>query len=469
MGILGGFMVPHPPIILPEIGRGEEEKIRKTTESYKRVAEEIARLRPDTIVISSPHSVMYGDYFHISPGKRAVGDLGAFRAGQVCFDEGYDEAFTKELVRLADAEEFPAGFLGEKDPKLDHGTMIPLYFVRKAYREFRLVRIGLSGLPLPMHYRLGEMIRETAERLGRKIVFIASGDLSHKLKEDGPYGLSDEGPVYDDRIMRVMGSADFGKLFDFDESFCDKAAECGHRSFVMMAGAFDGMAVKAEALSHEGTFGVGYGICTFLPEGPDEGRHFLDLYEAKKREKIGMQRAGEDAYVRIARRALETYLLTGKVLRPEKEFPELFDAPEGRELFHSAAGAFVSLHKDGRLRGCIGTILPTKSCVAEELVRNAISAATADPRFDAVREDEIDSLEYSVDVLGRPEKISGPEELDVRRYGVIVSCGMRRGLLLPDLDGVDTVEEQIAIARKKGGIREGEPVELERFEVIRHH
>ena len=129
----------------------------------------------------------------------------------------------------------------------------------------------------------------------------------------------------------------------------------------------------------------------------------------------------------------------------------------------------MSLHVSGRLRGCIGTILPTEKNLADEIVHNAVSAGTRDPRFPAVRADELDELEYSVDVLGETEKIDSPEKLDVKRYGVVVSRGYRRGLLLPDLEGVDTVEEQIKIARRKAGIPEdAEDIRLERFEVVRH-
>ena len=132
------------------------------------------------------------------------------------------------------------------------------------------------------------------------------------------------------------------------------------------------------------------------------------------------------------------------------------------------AGVFVSIHKEGRLRGCIGTILPVRECIAEEIIDNAISAASRDPRFDPIRPEELDKLEINVDVLSEPEKIESRAELDVKRYGVIVSCGSRRGLLLPDLDGVDTVDEQVSIAMKKGGISPRERITLERFEVIRH-
>ena len=133
-----------------------------------------------------------------------------------------------------------------------------------------------------------------------------------------------------------------------------------------------------------------------------------------------------------------------------------------------AAGTFVSLHAHGQLRGCIGTTAPTTANVAWEIIQNAVSAGVRDPRFPPVGKDELDQLKYSVDVLGEPEPISSPAQLDVKRYGVIVSCGNRRGLLLPDLDGVDTVEQQIDIARQKGGISSREKYTLERFEVVRH-
>ena len=138
------------------------------------------------------------------------------------------------------------------------------------------------------------------------------------------------------------------------------------------------------------------------------------------------------------------------------------------EMMTRSAGAFVSLHAHGQLRGCIGTTGPTTECVAWEIVQNAVSAGSRDPRFVPVRTDELDSLEYSVDILGEPEAVSSQTELDVKKYGIIVSCGNRRGLLLPDLEGVDTVEQQIEIARQKGGISSRERYTLERFEVVRH-
>ena len=461
MSIVGAVMVPHPPIILPEVGRGEEKKISETDRAYREAAELVGELTPETIVLISPHSVMYMDYFHISPGENAQGDMRQFRASQVKIRVDYDSAFVKALEKAASQADFPAGTLGERNSDLDHGTMIPLYYVNQRYRDYQLVRIGLSGLPLTDHYRLGQMIQQTADSLGRRVVVIGSGDLSHKLRKDGPYGLSKEGPEYDERIMDVMGRAAFDKLFDFDETFCDRAAECGHRSFCVMAGTLDGLELETRELSHEGTFGVGYGVCTYRVTGESDSRRCLKIWEERRRKLLEESRRKEDAYVRLARATINSWVRE----RRRPVLPE--DLPD--EMLKDRAGVFVSLHKDGRLRGCIGTIQATRNNIAEEIVENGISAATKDPRFSPVRPDELDALEISVDVLGKAEKISSKEELDVKRYGVIVSKGFRRGLLLPNLDGIDTVDEQISIALQKAGLSAREKnYEMERFEVVRH-
>lgn len=460
-GISAAVMAPHPPLIIPEIGRGEENKIQNTIDAYRKAAKYIADCKPETIVILSPHQIMYADYFHISPGKSARGDFGNFRVRDVKFEVSYDTEFVEELCRLAGERELPAGTLGERDKKLDHGTMVPLYFIDQFYSDYQVVRIGLSGLPLVKHYELGECIKEAAERLNRKTVIVASGDLSHRLKEDGPYGYREEGPAYDKRIMKVMGAGNFSELFDFSEKFCDSAGECGHRSFTIMAGAFDQTEVRTEQLSYEGPFGVGYGVCIYETLGKNPERNFRQQFEEKERRRLAKLREKEDIYVQLARKTIEKYIISGR--KPEM--------PEGLspELCERRAGAFVSIKKDGQLRGCIGTIQAVQSCLAEEIIENAVSASVRDPRFSPIGPEELEYLVISVDVLGETEKISSPAELDTGRYGVIVTKGRKRGLLLPNLEGIDTVEEQIAIAKQKAGIGEREEVELERFEVVRHY
>lgn len=461
MAVIAAFMVPHPPMIVPEVGRGSEKQIEKTIKAYERVADEIAALKPETIIISSPHSIMYSDYFHISPGSGAVGSFADFGAPQVKFDVSYDEELVNGICARAEESGFPAGTLGEKRPELDHGTMVPLWFILKKYKDFKLVRTGLSGYDLLKHYEYGMMIKNAVEALGRRVVYVASGDLSHKLQDYGPYGFAEEGPLYDKRIMDMCSGGRFGELFDFDESFCQKAAECGHKSFVIMAGALDGQAVEAKQYSHEDVTGVGYGICSFLPKGEDESRHFLDARLQQVERELEQKGQKSDAWVRLARESAEYFVKNGR----EMDLPSW--VPEA--LLNVRAGAFVSIHKFGALRGCIGTIASTQKNLALEIIHNAVSAVSEDPRFEPVRVDELKYLDINVDVLGEAEKISSPAELDVKKYGVIVQSGYKRGLLLPDLDGVDTVEQQISIARRKGGIAPGDDVELFRFEVVRHY
>ncbi|MCR4611195.1 MAG: AmmeMemoRadiSam system protein A [Lachnospiraceae bacterium] len=461
MSIVGAFMVPHPPMIVPSVGRGSEKQIEMTIAAYEKVADMIANLKPETIIISSPHSIMYSDYFHISPGKGATGSFSDFGAGDVKFNIDYDKTLSDYISRMAKEQDFPAGTMGERERRLDHGTMVPLYFILKKYTHFKVLRTGLSGLDLMTHYQYGMMIKKAVEDLDKRVVYVASGDLSHKLQDYGPYGFAKEGPEYDKRIMEVCSSGQFDRLFDFDENFCDKASECGHRSFVIMAGALDGVKVEAEQLSHEDVTGVGYGICTFIPKGPDESRHFLDDVLRKEEDKLNDIRAKSDDYVKLARTSLEYFVKNKRAVDMPDWVPD--------EILNRRAGAFVSVHKNGQLRGCIGTILATQDNLGEEIINNAISAASKDYRFNPITEDELKWLDISVDVLSEPEKIASKDELDVKRYGVIVESGYKRGLLLPDLDGVDTVEDQIDIARQKAGIAPGTKVQLYRFEVVRHY
>lgn len=460
MSIEAAFIVPHPPIILPEIGRGEEKKIQKTTDACLEIARRVSELKPETIIITSPHSTLYADYFHISPEMKAKGDMSRFGAGNVSMEAEYDSEMVRELSCEAEMDNIPAGTLGEREPDLDHGTFIPLYFINKYYRDYKLVRIGLSGLSHLDHYRFGKTIAKTVEKLGRRVVFVASGDLSHKLTYDGPYGFAKEGPEFDRQVTEAMKNGDFLTFLNFDPEFCESAAECGLRSFLIMAGALDGKAVRSELLSYEGPFGVGYAVAAFDISGDDDTRQFDLIYEKEQKQKIEKIKSSEDDYVKLARLSLETYIRTGKYARLPDNLPD--------EMFTKKAGVFVSLKKHGQLRGCIGTISPVTGCIAEEILRNAVSAGTEDPRFSPVTERELDELVYSVDILSEPEPISSMEELDVKKYGVIVSKGYRKGLLLPNLEGIDTPEQQVAIALQKAGIRPNESYSMQRFEVVRH-
>jgi len=459
MPILASFVLPHPPIIIPEIGKGEEEKIVLTFTSLNKVGEAIALLKPDLIILSSPHMEGYRDYFSVSSRLHQEGDLSSFGAPDVSFRLSGDEEFVNAFNVEAHKIGFPAGNETEMT-SLDHGTMVPLYFVNRHYQNYHLVRLALSGLSLPQHYEMGQLIQKTVDRLGRKAIFIASGDLSHCQKETGPYGYRPEGPKYDEQIMDVLAKGHFGDLFDFDPQFLAKAETCGHDSFIMMAGALDGLKVKPVLLSHEATFGVGYGVCEYFVEGKDLKRRFLSQYLKREKEKVEKEMIKADPYVLFAKECLVNYFSFSRPISDLTAIP--------RVLLDSRAGVFVSLHEFGRLRGCIGTIKPTKNSIGEEIATNAVDAAVGDPRFDPVAKEDLAYLSISVDVLSESEPISSKKDLNPKIYGVIVEKGSRRGLLLPNLDGVDTVDDQIAIAKEKAGIAIEDEVVLHRFKVVRH-
>ena len=468
MAIIAAFAVPHPPLIIPEVGNGREKGIQATVDAYEEVGRRVAELAPDTIVVSSPHATLYRDYFHISPGRSAKGSFARYGASRAAYKVAYDADFTAALADACDDAGISGGTGYERDPELDHATMIPVHFIQKRFRDFKLVRIGLSGFNAGEHYRMGMLVQQVAAELGRRVVYIASGDLSHKLTPDGPYGFAPEGPVFDARVTDDFARGDFLDLLALDPSLAERAAECGLRSFQMMAGALDRTAVTSELLSYEGPFGVGYGIAAFTPageEGADESRALLAQWEALRADDLAARKAAEDPYVRLARASFESYVRDGKRLK-------LSSVADGlpSELTDGRAGCFVSLKIDGQLRGCIGTLAPTRACLAEEIIANAISAGTHDYRFSPVRPDELDELVYDVDVLSAPERIASKAQLDTKRYGVIVSCDDgRRGVLLPDLDGIDTADEQVSIAARKGGIDlRRDDYHLERFEVVRH-
>ena len=169
----------------------------------------------------------------------------------------------------------------------------------------------------------------------------------------------------------------------------------------------------------------------------------------------------ESAYVKLARETIKNYIKHGKIITLPLDLP--------KEMINQKAGAFVSLKKYGELRGCIGTFMPTQKNIAQEIIKNAVSAAVEDPRFSPVNVSELEDLSISVDVLSVPEEIKDISQLDPKKYGVIVSSGYKKGLLLPDLEGVDTAEEQVDITKRKAGIYPGEKVKLYRFEVKRYY
>lgn len=463
--ILGYYLMPHPPIIIPDIGCGEEKKIEKTAVACEKIGREIADIKPDTIVIVTPHGPMFSDAVAMSAGKHIYGDLSQFRCSNIKMNLDLDEEFVTNLSLKCHLEGIQSVLVDDKllgrygrQLELDHGSMVPLYFINKYYNDYKLVHITYSMIGDLNLYKLGMFIDNVSQELNRKTVFIASGDLSHKLKEEGPYSYSPYGPKFDKEFIETLEKGDIVKCFNLEDRMVEESAQCGLYSVYTLLGAMEGNGVKGTLLSYEGPFGVGYGVMKFEPTSKEvDGYKELKEYEENA---YNQKIKNSNPYVRLARENLEHYF---KYKEPIKD---LADIPE--ELKNQKHGVFVSLKKFKNLRGCIGTIQSTTSNVFEEIIRNSIEAAINDPRFPEVTEDELKDIDISVDVLMEAE-ISSKEELNPKKYGVIVTKGCKRGLLLPNLEGVNTIEDQLHIACDKAGIDYfNDDFHIERFEVIRY-
>ena len=476
--VLVGF-VPHPPVMVPEVGRGQERQVEKTIQAMQRLGKETAAAEPETLIVITPHGPVFQDAFAMAGGEELRGNLWQFGAAGVAMRYPNDPALLHLIAEEAAKEGITAVVMDEKLARrfsvpvsLDHGVLVPLYFLRqggvlspqeaaKAPGKsvgVRLVSIAYGFLPYDEVYAFGIALQRAVRRSGKRVALIASGDLSHRLTPDAPAGYHPEGAAFDRRVCELTAAGDVEGFFQFTPRQVEKAGECGLRSFLVGWGAADGCQISPQVYSYEGPFGVGYMVANLGVGEEDPGRRLLERLREGHRQILKARRENEPFPVRLARQTVESFVKEGKRPSLPAEVPEEFER---------AAGVFVSIKKKGQLRGCIGTVYPMRGSVAEEIIENAISAAVRDPRFPPVAPEELEDLEYSVDVLGDPEPVSGLEELDPVRYGVIVSSGQRRGLLLPDLEGVETAEEQVSIARRKAGISENEPVTLERFEVKR--
>lgn len=464
MAVTSAILVPHPPLIISGVTDTDTSDLDSTRRSYLKACQTILDGKPDTIIICTPHNIQYREYFHISPGSHASGSMAEFNVPDVRVDVDYDEEFVAALCQMANEQDLPVSTAGEKDAALDHATVIPLYFLEQVAGgpvPAKIVRLSPSGLSLLDHYRLGQMITQTADKLGRKVAFIASGDLSHVLQEYGPYGFDAVGPGYDRIMIDVLEHGQFNELFSFTEEMRARARECGHRPIVILTGCLDGRDVAIQALSYHDMLGIGYCVCQFVPGAENKTRHFYEEYKKLLREALRKRREKEDEYVSLARRAITGYVVYGTHMSLPESLP--------MALTKKQNGVFISLYKMDLLRGYAGTYYPFCACTGEEIISNAIAAACENPDYSPVTEDELDDLVINVDVLSEPEIVSSLSKLDSKKYGIIVSSGDRQGLMLPDMEGVDTVAMQVSMARYKAGISEDEPVQIQRFTVDRHY
>jgi MEMO1 family protein len=465
MNIQGFYLMPHPPIIVPEVGRGEQEKINATSMSMHTIGRDIQTKAPNTIIVVTPHGTMFQDAIALAYEDKLSGNLKNFGTPQVSMEHNIDKPLTNKIYELALADDIPVVLVTDDllssykaELSIDHGALVPLSFIDKYYDNYKLVHITYAPLSDMELYRFGMVIEKALEEFERNVVFIASGDLSHRLKKEGTYDYSPYGERFDKEFLYNLENGNVMNLFNMDKETICNAGECGRRSVFIMLGALEGKKFEGELLSYEGTFGVGYGVMRF--KILSENTSMLQELENLKKQTQGKKLQQTNPYVKLARESITTYLTTGKRIKSLPDYAS-------KEMKENKRGVFVSLKKFGELRGCIGTFLPTTDSITQEIIRNSIEAAVSDPRFDEVQVEELLDIDISVDILTEPEPAS-KEGLNPKEYGIIVSSNKRRGLLLPDLEGVDTIEEQLTIALRKASIEQNESYSIERFKVIRH-
>jgi AmmeMemoRadiSam system protein A/AmmeMemoRadiSam system protein B len=445
--------------MVPEVGREASAEVRGSIEAMREFTARLIASGAETVVLVSPHAPLEARAFVAYQDTELYGDFANFRAPDAKVKAALDQEMLSAISRIAAEQDYQV--MGIRGQHLDHGTIVPLYFLQRNGWRGPVVALGYSFLSNEDHLRFGACIRRAAEESGRAIAFVASGDLSHRLKPEAPAGFYPQAHLFDQEIVEAIRDADPERIINIDEDLRRLAGECGYRSMLMALGVTeDAEHADYEVLHYEAPFGVGYMVAQ-ITRASAEAIDYASVHDKTKAEsQPDEQPQDSQQLLSLARSAVETFVREGRVIeKPVKLAP----------LLEERAACFVSIKTiDGDLRGCIGTIEPTEDSLAAEVISNAVSSATRDPRFLPVAPEELAHLRYSVDVLTAPERAQF-EELDPKIYGVIVEDenSNRRGLLLPDLPGVETVSQQVEIAARKAGIRPGATLKFSRFRVER--
>jgi AmmeMemoRadiSam system protein A/AmmeMemoRadiSam system protein B len=441
-------IAPHPPIMVPEVGHESIAAVRGSIEAMAELTQRVIASGAETLVLISPHAPLQPDAFVAYQGPRLYGDFANFRAPEATVDALLDAGLLDAIANEAEEQSYEVVRLRARE--LDHGTAVPLYFLQHNGWHGSVIALGYSFLANDDHLRFGECVKRAADSMGRPVAFVASGDLSHRLKPEAPAGYNPDAHLFDEEVVDALRANSPDRIINIDQELRKVAGECGYRSMLVAFGATSELPLSCEVLNYEAPFGVGYLVAQLTNQKLSGPSHSIDQQA---------DICGEDLPT-LARKAVETFVQTGSQIKPPEN-------PPG--LLKERAACFVSIKTlDGDLRGCIGTIEPARDTLAEELIANAINAATRDPRFMPISASELPHLRYSVDILSASEPATF-EELDPAVYGVIVEdeSGLRRGLLLPDIEGVDTTEKQVGIASRKADIPPGTTVKLSRFRVQR--
>ena len=445
--VVCAVLMPHAPILVPAVGGARGKAAQASSQAMRTAAAAVLSHRPEALVLISPHSPRKPGAFGLWGDDRLAGGFDPFGAPQARVSLPNDRRLANALA--AEAQARAVAIWAIHNHQLDHGALVPLWFLAEAGWTGPTVVLSLDSSDDGGLTFLGEAIAAAANELSRRIALVASGDMSHRLTAGAPCGFHPRAHEFDETFGHLVRAGNYREIQQINSELRELAAEDAVDSTLIAAAAVGWQSAGHRWLNYEGPFGVGYGVAILFAENAEASRNKAKVAAADPRD--------GDALPGVARLSVAAAL---------RGSPELAPAATG-EYVSSARGVFVTVcRRNGKLRGCVGTIVPVCANLVAETWRNARLAATQDNRFPPVTADELADLRFEVSVLHASEAVASEDELDPRRYGVIVATGDgRRGLLLPGIESIKSRAQQLRIARKKGWIEPDEPVTIQRFQV----
>ena len=440
-------LMPHAPVLVPEVGGKRGCGAQASCRAMRQAAACMMSFRPEALVLISPHSPRQARAFGLWSGESLHGSFARFNAPSARVSLANDIPLAQSIIAEAKNRGLSTWMI--HDQCLDHGALVPLWFLVEAGWSGPIVVLSLSDSGDGGLVELGEAIAGAARASHRRVAIIASGDMSHRLKPNAPCGFNPRAHEFDETLIRLIRDGEYHELENIDQTLRDLAAEDAVDSTLIAAAAVGWKTTGHKVLSYEGPFGVGYGVAILFAE---------EAHSAESRHAPTPGPKPEGSILpRLARQSVAAALQGSSKFSPAATGPYL----------SKSRGVLVTLrHRGGRLRGCAGTFLPACANLVAETWRSARLAAFEDMRFPPVKTDELPDLRFDVSVLHSMEDIRSLDELDPARYGVMVSTeDGRHGLLLPAIAEITTSARQLIIARKKGQIEPDEPVILRRFQV----
>ena len=368
MYLKGIAFSPHPPIIIPEVGMGREKEASDTIEGMKKIADMIAAKNPEVMVFITPHGNVFSDGLCILDEDVIEGGFEKFSRADVRFEKRIDSKLQEAIREQFEKDGVPNIFMDKSkadkymvDIEIDHGCVVPLYYIQKKYRDFKIIHITIAMLDIMDMYKAGVSLAKAIEKSGRNTVIVASGDLSHRLSSEGPYSYSPKGEEFDGEIVDALRHGDFERAVSIPKSIYEPAGECGYRSIAMALGAVDSLKTKIDIYSYEGPFGVGYmtGFMDVVGKKDSLLKQMEHRYQIKRSKSF----RNEDGYVKLARHAVESWVREGKIIDLEHAKDTL--GIDVETMKKRRAGVFVCINKEGELRGCVGTVEPVFSRKAD--------------------------------------------------------------------------------------------------------